>query len=153
MLHRLIGEDIKMDTNLPEHTGFIKADPAQIEQILINLVVNARDAITQNSASPANKRITIETSNVYLDENYVSKHLGSMVGPHVILSVLDTGIGMSEETKRKIYEPFFTTKESGKGTGLGLATVYGIVKQNNGCIYAYSEPNLGTNFKILAHQS
>jgi two-component system cell cycle sensor histidine kinase/response regulator CckA len=148
MLHRLIGEDIKMDTILPEHTGAIKADPAQIEQILINLVVNARDAINQNSASPANKRITIETSNVYLDDNYVSKHLGSMVGPHVILSVSDTGIGMNEETKRKIYEPFFTTKESGKGTGLGLATVYGIVKQNNGCIYTYSEPRHGTNFKI-----
>lgn len=148
MLKRLIGEDIEIDSIPSPAVTSILADPAQIEQIIINLLVNARDAIYATSERTVPGRITIETSLVYLDEEYVKNHIGSKPGAHVLLSVSDNGIGMDESIRSKIFEPFFTTKGLGKGTGLGLATVYGVVKQNNGSIYVYSEPGLGTTFKI-----
>ncbi|MCK5057998.1 MAG: PAS domain S-box protein [Candidatus Aminicenantes bacterium] len=148
MMRRLIGEDISMGINLIQDIALIKADQSQIEQIIINLIVNARDAINQRTDLASEKKITLETDQVYLDESYVSKHVGSQTGLHIIISVSDNGIGMDEETKNKIFEPFFTTKEIGQGTGLGLATVYGIVKQNQGSIYVYSEQGQGTTIKI-----
>ncbi len=148
MLRRLITEDIHLEMILAEDLPTIMADPTQIEQILINLVVNARDAIYERDDPGAEKKITIETSYVFLDESYVARHPGSQVGLHVLIAVSDTGIGMDEETQKRIFEPFFTTKGMGRGTGLGLATVYGIVKQNNGSIYVYSEPGRGMTFKI-----
>ncbi len=148
MLRRLISEDIILEKVLAEDLPPILADPTQIEQILINLVVNARDAIYEHTDPQAEKKITIETNYVFLDESYVATHPGSQVGPHVLISVSDTGIGMDEETQRRIFEPFFSTKGVGRGTGLGLATVYGIVKQNNGSIYVYSELGRGATFKI-----
>jgi PAS domain S-box-containing protein len=148
MLRRLIGEDINLQTKLGEKIHMIKADPGQIEQILINLAVNARDAIHQKENHAEENKIIIETNNVVLDKDFVSEHAGSHIGNHVLISVSDTGSGMNNKTKDKIFEPFFTTKKEGKGTGLGLSTVYGIVKQNNGCIYVYSEPGCGTTFRI-----
>jgi len=117
-------------------------DTSQVDQILANLCVNARDSIDDIG------KITIETGNTTIDEDYCSGHAGAVVGDYVRIAVSDSGCGMDEETLRHIFEPFFTTKELGKGTGLGLATVYGIVKQNDGSIHAYSEPNLGTTFNI-----
>ncbi|MGD2090539.1 MAG: PAS domain S-box protein [Candidatus Aminicenantes bacterium] len=146
MMRRLIGEDIHVEMLLEQGLPPINADPGQIEQILVNLVVNARDALM--GKKPADKKITIETCQVYLDEAFTAKHPGSSPGLHVLLLVSDNGIGMDAETKRKIFEPFFTTKEKGKGTGLGMSTVYGIVKQNNGSIYVYSEPDQGSAIKI-----
>lgn len=148
MLRRLIGEDISIETNLRENIPAIKADPGQIEQILINLIVNARDAINEKGAATLEKKIIIETNNTDLDQSFVEKHTGSSSGPHVVITVSDTGIGMDEETCEKIFEPFFTTKDKGLGTGLGMSTVYGIVKQNKGSIYAYSEPGHGSTMKI-----
>jgi two-component system cell cycle sensor histidine kinase/response regulator CckA len=148
MLHRLIGEDINLEALLAKDVGRIKADPGQIEQILVNLIINARDAINQRTTQSSEKKITVETKGVYLDLNYVAQNPGSSVGQYMLIAVSDTGIGMNEEEKRKIFEPFYTTKERGKGTGLGLSTVYGIVKQNNGNIYVYSEPGKGTTFKV-----
>jgi PAS domain S-box-containing protein len=146
MMRRLIGEDIHVEMLLEPGLPPIKADPGQIEQILVNLIVNARDAVIGKKA--AEKKITIETGQVYLDEAFTAKHPGSSIGLHVLLLFSDSGIGMDLETKRKIFEPFFTTKAKGKGTGLGMSTVYGIVKQNNGCVYVYSEPGQGTSIKI-----
>ncbi len=149
MLHRLIGEDIYVEMKLNPDIRKIKADPGQIEQILVNLVVNARDAINMQTETASEKSITIKTSNVILDNQFTLDYPGSQTGQHVCITVSDTGIGMDEQTKTKIFEPFFTTKEKIQGTGLGLATVYGIVKQNNGSIYVSSEPHQGTSIRVF----
>jgi two-component system, cell cycle sensor histidine kinase and response regulator CckA len=142
-LNRLIGEDIDLRFIAGEKMGRIRFDPVQIEQILMNLAVNARDAMPEGGS------LTIETSNVFLDEPYVvSKKAAIPTGRYSILTVTDTGTGIPPEHLPHIFEPFYTTKPSGKGTGLGLATVYGIVKQNHGFVWAYSEQGLGTIFKV-----
>ena len=142
MLKPLIGETIELETSLDPVLGRVKADPAQIEQIVLNLAVNARDAMPQGG------RLTIETTNVDLDQAFVDSHPGSAVGPHAMLSVRDTGIGMGPEVQAHLFEPFFSTKGVGKGTGLGLATVYGIVKQHGGYIRIESAPGSGTTVRI-----
>jgi PAS domain S-box-containing protein len=148
MLRRLIGEDINIETSFSENLPNIKADQSQLEQIFINLVVNARDALYEQNKPAFQKKITIETGSVLLDSEYISKHPGSAAGRHILFAVSDNGVGMDENTRQKLFEPFFTTKKQGKGTGLGLSMVYGIVKQNNGSIYVYSEPGQGSTFKI-----
>ncbi len=142
MLGSLIGEDINLSLLPEENLWSIEIDPSQIDQLLANLCVNARDAISGVG------RLTIETSNLTLDETYCAFHADNQPGSYVVLSVSDNGCGMTKEIQDKIFEPFFTTKDLGKGTGLGLATVYGIVKQNKGFINVYSEPGQGTTFKI-----
>ena len=147
MLGRLIGEDIELQTLLDEDIVNINADPGQMEQIIINLAVNSRDAMTDGG------KLTIETSNVFFDEGYCQMHPNTQVGNYVRMTISDTGHGMSQEIREHIFEPFFTTKKLGEGTGLGLATVYGIVKQHNGSIECYSEIGHGTVFKIYLPQT
>jgi PAS domain S-box-containing protein len=141
-LGRLIGEDVELRFYPGRDLWPIKFDPTQIDQILVNLAVNARDAM------PSGGKLTVETSNVYLDERYGKDHLGCDPGYYVMLGVSDTGCGMDQATLAHIFEPFFTTKGSGEGTGLGLATVYGAIRQNGGYINVYSEPDSGTSFKM-----
>ncbi len=142
MLHRLIGEDIDLVFRPEKKLGQAKVDPGQLEQILMNLAVNARDAM------PDGGKLTLETDNVTLDETYSSTHAHVTPGEYVMMAVSDDGIGMTEDVRSRLFEPFFTTKPKDKGTGLGLATVYGAVKQNGGNIEVYSEPEEGTTFKV-----
>ncbi|MEW6234411.1 MAG: LytS/YhcK type 5TM receptor domain-containing protein [Candidatus Omnitrophota bacterium] len=142
MLRRLIGENIELVTIPSPSLNPIKADPGQIEQIIMNMAVNARDAM------PYGGKLVIETANIHLDESYTQNHAEVIPGDYVMLAISDSGCGMDKETMSKIFDPFFTTKDFGKGTGLGLSTVYGIVKQCEGHIWTYSELGQGTAFKI-----
>ncbi len=143
MVARLLGEDVTIRVSLSPDAGTIRADPGQIEQVLMNLAVNARDAM------PDGGRLTIESQSIFADEQFAQEHFGMTAGPHALLAVSDTGVGMPPEVRAHVFEPFFTTKEKGKGTGLGLSTVYGIVRQLGGAISLYSELSRGTTFKIF----
>jgi PAS domain S-box-containing protein len=142
MLRRLIGEDVELSIVFDRALGRIKADPGQLEQVIMNLAVNARDAM------PRGGKLTVSTSNVLIDHELKFRNRTLDVGEYVLLAITDNGVGMNEEVKAHLFEPFFTTKGLGKGTGLGLATCYGIISQSGGDIHVYSEPNSGTTFKI-----
>ncbi len=142
MLQRLLGEKIELSLRLKAKSSTIKADLSQIEQVIMNLCINARDAM------PDGGKLVIETDRVHIDDDYVWRHEGSRLGDFVVLKISDTGIGIPKNIQERIFEPFFTTKGKNKGTGLGLATVYGIIKQSGGNIWVYSEPGRGTSFKI-----
>jgi two-component system cell cycle sensor histidine kinase/response regulator CckA len=142
MVRRIIGDDVSVGVRLAPGVAAVEADQAQLERVILNLAANARDAM------PGGGRLTIETADVELDEEYVRSRNEGTAGPNVLLAVSDTGIGMSEEVQRHLFEPFFTTKGPGAGTGLGLATVFGVVKQSGGSIFVYSEEGRGTTFKI-----
>jgi two-component system cell cycle sensor histidine kinase/response regulator CckA len=142
MLERTIGEDIELTVGSPVKLGHVKADPGQIVQVLLNLAVNARDAM------PRGGQLIVEFADVVLDKSYARRHPPCVPGAYVLMAISDTGCGMDEGTQSHVFEPFFTTKPEGKGTGLGLATVYGIVKQSGGFIWVYSEPGHGTAFKV-----
>ncbi len=143
LLERLIGEDISIVWKLAENLGHIRADSGQIEQVVVNMVVNARDAMSDGG------KLTIETDNVRLDESYVEQHIQVATGDYVMIAVSDNGIGMDADTISKIFEPFFTTKDKDQGTGLGLATAFGIIKQHGGNIEVYSEIDKGSTFKVF----
>ncbi len=142
LLSKTLGEHIELNFIPEKNLRTIYADPIQVEQILMNLCINARDAM------PNGGKLIIETSNVNLDQEYIDTHISAKIGSYTLLTITDTGEGMSDDVKSKIFEPFFTTKESGKGTGLGLSVVHGIVYQHNGFINVYSELGKGTTFKI-----
>ena len=142
LLRRLIGDDVELRIDLCEAPECVRADAGQIEQVIMNLALNARDAM------PAGGCLTVETRVVALDDEFVARHHGASVGPHVRLTVSDTGVGMTEASRRRAFEPFFTTKEQGKGTGLGLSTVYGIVKHSGGSVWVASEPGRGTTLTV-----
>ena len=142
LLRQLLGAHIELSTAVTPGGGHVSVDPSQLEQVIVNLTVNARDAM------PEGGQLMVELTDVELDAAYVATHPEATVGPHVQLAVSDTGIGMDSATQARIFEPFFTTKETGRGTGMGLATVYGIVKQSGGSIYVYSEPGHGTTFRV-----
>ena len=142
LLSRIIREDIEIRTVLSENAPIVMADNGQIEQVLMNLATNARDAM------PEGGMLTVETATVDIDQGFIREHGYGKTGPHAVISVTDSGAGMDRKTREKIFEPFFTTKEVGKGTGLGLAMVYGIIKQHDGYINVYSEPGIGTTFRI-----
>jgi two-component system cell cycle sensor histidine kinase/response regulator CckA len=143
MLRRVVREDVFIEVRSTGALDKVKADRGQIEQVMMNLVVNASDAM------PAGGKIVIETANVELDEARAKEQLGAKAGPHVMITVTDTGSGMDRETRARIFEPFFTTKAPGKGTGLGLATVFGIVQRYDGSTWVYSELGRGTTFKVF----
>jgi len=142
MLGRLLGEDVDLTVLSPNPVGRVLVDPSQVEQVVMNLAVNARDAM------PDGGKLTIETTNVSVDGAFVGKPADVLPGHFVMLAVTDSGVGMTEATRARIFEPFFTTKEQGKGTGLGLATVFGIVQQSGGYVSVYSELSHGTAFKV-----
>ena len=142
MLQRVLGEDIALEIIPGGRLHRVRVDPGQMEQVILNLVVNARDAM------PRGGKLTVETGNVELDEAFAREHIGVMPGPHVMLAISDTGVGMDEATQAHAFEPFFTTNETGKGTGLGLSTVFGIVKQSGGTVWFNSTPGRGTTFRL-----
>lgn len=142
VLARVLGADVELQVRLPSDLGLIRADPAQVEQVLLNLVVNARDAM------PEGGTLTLEAADVELDEGYARQNVDVEPGPYVMIAVRDTGHGMTPETRARIFEPFFTTKEAGKGTGLGLSTVYGIIKQSGGHVEVESAPGEGACFRV-----
>ncbi|MFC1601837.1 sensor histidine kinase, partial [Candidatus Sumerlaeota bacterium] len=142
MMRRVIGEHITLNIRSKPDLNMVHADKGQLGQILINLCVNARDAMPEGGA------ITIETGGAELDDDFCSAHSWAKPGRYALLTVSDTGCGMNAETTKRIFEPFFTTKETGKGTGLGLATIYGIVRQHDGMVNVYSEVDMGTVFRI-----
>ncbi|HAU36671.1 MAG TPA: hypothetical protein DCX07_03005, partial [Phycisphaerales bacterium] len=146
-LERIISENIRLVLNCQDDLWSTSVDPAHFDQAVMNLVLNARDAM------PDGGQLTLETRNVELGEDYARRHPGMSPGQHVMIAVSDTGAGMSEETRRRAFEPFYTTKPQGQGSGLGLAMVYGFVKQSRGAVYLYSEPGKGTTFKIYLPRS